>query len=114
MSLEADEKIHVAMDTKESRGTGECIAPFTKKKKKFTIYIFLFMSFTCLNSGIRIKKYNLDNFFDKRVGKKKVFTTYKKVAGPHFSTKYPKGCAIIHSLRLFVSWVCIASPILDC
>ena len=32
MSLEADEKIHVVMDTKESRGTGECIAPLPKKK----------------------------------------------------------------------------------
>ena len=67
----------------------------------------------CCTSGLGTKKYNPDKFYNTRVGKKS-FYNIKIVAGPHFSTKYPKGCAIIHSLRLFVSWVCIASPILDC
>ncbi len=76
MSLEADEKFHVAMDTKESRGrgTGECIAPFTKKKKDFTIYIFLFSVL------ILLRDYGQRNIipitFIKREWEKKVLTFY--------------------------------------
>lgn len=51
MSLEADEKKRVAMDTLESRGTGECIAPFTNFLFYFTFIFLIDVFYLFLTSG---------------------------------------------------------------
>ena len=109
MSLEADEKIHVAMDTKESRGTGECIAPFTKKKN-FTIYIF----YWCVLNFVVLRDYGQRNIipttFLTRECKKKKFLQHIKKLPDLISARNIRKGAQLSTLSDFSPRSCALPP----